>query len=66
MKDLDKVDPLVKENITFIPCKKASDVLTNALAYPESEATRSENCSFFGCDDVNFATSRINCQKKGV
>ena len=66
LKDLDKVDPLVRENITFIHCKKASDVLKNALAYPEIEGTKSENCTFFGCDDVNFANSRINCQKKGV
>ena len=66
MKDLDKVDPLVKENITFIPCKKACDVLKNALAYPAGEGVTSENCTFFGCDDVNFATGRINCQKKGV
>ena len=66
MKDLDKVDPLVKENITFIPCKKACDVLRCALAYPTEETTTSEECTFFKCDDVNFANSRINCQKKGV
>lgn len=32
LKDLEKLDSLVRENITFIPCKHADDVLKNALA----------------------------------
>ncbi|MBE6547664.1 MAG: endopeptidase La [Ruminococcaceae bacterium] len=32
IKDIDKLDALVKENITFVPCKHASDVLYHALA----------------------------------
>ena len=32
VKDIDKLDTLVKENITFIPCRTASDVLSHALA----------------------------------
>ena len=32
MKDMDKLDTLVKENITFIPCRHASEVLYHALA----------------------------------
>ena len=31
LKDLHEVDPLVRENVTFIPCRRASEVLTNAL-----------------------------------
>jgi ATP-dependent Lon protease len=31
MRSLEDVDPLVRENIRFIPCKKASDVLREAL-----------------------------------
>ena len=31
LKDLDKLDPLVRENIHFIPCKHADDVLGHAL-----------------------------------
>lgn len=31
LKDLDKIDPVVRENVTFIPCRKASEVLSNAL-----------------------------------
>lgn len=32
LKDLADVDPVVRQNVTFIPCKKASEVLKNALA----------------------------------
>ena len=35
LKDLNEVDPVVRENVTFIPCSRAHEVLTNALA-PES------------------------------
>ncbi len=31
MKDLDKIDPVVRENVTFIPCRRACEVLSNAL-----------------------------------
>ncbi len=31
MKDLDKIDPVVRENVTFIPCHRACEVLSNAL-----------------------------------
>lgn len=37
LKDLDKVDPAVRENVTFIPCKKVSDVLSNALVLQKDE-----------------------------
>ena len=30
-RDLEKIDPLARENLTFIPCKRASDVLKEAL-----------------------------------
>ena len=33
LKDLDKVDPVVRENVTFVPCRRVSEVLTAALAY---------------------------------
>ncbi len=36
MKDLDKLDPVVRENVTFIPCRRASEVLSNALVLSES------------------------------
>ena len=32
LKDLDKVDPVVRENVTFVPCRRVSEVLTAALA----------------------------------
>jgi ATP-dependent Lon protease len=31
LKDLDKIDPVVRENATFIPCRRASEVLSHAL-----------------------------------
>ena len=38
LKDLHEVDPLVRENVTFIPCRRASEVLTNALVQQEDRA----------------------------
>ncbi len=37
MKDLDKIDPVVRENVTFIPCRRACEVLSNALVSGISE-----------------------------
>ena len=31
LKDLHEVDPVVRENVTFIPCRRAHEVLSNAL-----------------------------------
>lgn len=31
MRDLDEIDPLARENLTFIPCRKISEVLSQAL-----------------------------------
>ena len=33
--DLDEIDPIVRESLTFIPCRKASEVLAAALVTPE-------------------------------
>ncbi len=35
MGDLDEIDPIAREHLTFIPCRKASDVLSVALASPD-------------------------------
>ena len=35
LKDLNKIDPLVRENVTFIPCRRASEILANALVNTE-------------------------------
>ena len=40
MRDLDELDPAVRENIRFIPCHTASDVLRHALAHKKAEPTR--------------------------
>ena len=39
LKDLDKLDSLVLENIKFIPCKTASDVLSHALVSDKTHIT---------------------------
>lgn len=37
LKDLHEVDPMVRENVTFIPCRRAVEVLANALVMSETE-----------------------------
>lgn len=37
--DLDEIDPLVREKLTFIPCRLASEVLSAALVTPEVRTT---------------------------
>ena len=32
LKDLNDIDPAVRENVTFIPCRRASEILSHALA----------------------------------
>ncbi|MBQ9150986.1 MAG: hypothetical protein IJX72_01955, partial [Clostridia bacterium] len=36
--DLDEIDPIARENLTFIPCRSASDVLAAALVSREPAA----------------------------
>jgi ATP-dependent Lon protease len=47
LKDLNKIDPMVRENVTFIPCRRASEILANALVNTEcfklNEITHDEN-----------------------
>ena len=42
LKDLDKIDPVVRENATFIPCRRASEVLSHALCPTVVPAIRDE------------------------
>ena len=35
--DLDEIDPIARENLTFIPCRRASEVLAAALVMPACE-----------------------------
>ena len=66
LKDLEKIDPLVKENIVFIPCRKASEVLNAALAVKDCDKRDADSNRLFACESKNYTQSRINCQKKGV
>jgi len=41
--DLEEIDPLARENLTFVPCKTADEVLTRALCRcPDSPAKETE------------------------
>ena len=42
MRNLDELDPLVREHLRFIPCRTASDVLSNALLPKERESVYTE------------------------
>ncbi len=54
MKDIEKTDPLVRENITFIPCAKAEEVLKNALATEKHENTElSAESKLFAASETN-------------
>ena len=37
LKDLHEIDPVVRENVTFIPCRRAHEVLSNALVREDSK-----------------------------
>jgi ATP-dependent Lon protease len=62
MKDLVDVDPVVRENVTFIPCRKASEVLSNALASSVQDNTgikQSEGALSDAIPAAPQATSRV-------
>jgi ATP-dependent Lon protease len=40
-KDLNDIDPLAKDNLNFIPCKKISEVLANALCPIDTDEKKS-------------------------
>ena len=42
LKDLDKIDPVVRENVTFIPCRKGTEVLSHALVAPVTRQAHNE------------------------
>ena len=43
MKDMEELDPLVRENLHFVPCTSASDVLAVALLPKEHTESRKES-----------------------
>ena len=56
LKDLHEVDPLVRENVTFIPCRRASEVLTNALVQQDDRAVSIQTDT-----DIEGALSSPTC-----
>ena len=44
MRDLEEIDPLARENLTFVPCEKIGDVLAQALL-PEKLVSKGERLS---------------------
>ncbi len=44
-RNLDDIDPVVRESIEFIPCKKASEVLSHALCTVSASSSVSAKCA---------------------
>ena len=42
VRDLEEIDPLARENLEFIPCRKLSEVLREALVPAEADAVEGE------------------------
>ncbi len=67
LKDLDKIDPIVRENVTFIPCRRASEVLSNALVSSTDEKKNvemSENETAINLTSVKTRRSRADARSK--
>ena len=62
LKDLENIDSAARENLTFIPCKKASDVLLNALLPKGSPAEEKAEGSYVisTADFSHTPTIRLN------
>ncbi len=63
LKDLHEVDPMVRENVTFIPCRRACEVLANALvvnkdAIRHCDAERNEEPLTIGAPVANKPLSK--------
>ncbi len=43
MRDIAELDEVVRNEVTFIPCKTLDDVLKNALVYPSEKISTAEN-----------------------
>jgi len=53
-RDIDEIDPEARENLTFIPCKTAAEVLSHALIYDDSKfAATSSSVNRKDSDTVN-------------
>jgi ATP-dependent Lon protease len=66
LKDLHEVDPMVRENVTFIPCSKAQEVLSNALVRNDSDkpsAVVEENMVAAVCDVAHRASTEKRATK---
>lgn len=66
MKDLEKIDIAVKENVKFIPCKTEDDVLSNALIMNDKADTCENVQNLFNIEQVISSANSINCKEKGV
>ena len=55
MRNLEDIDPIVREGLTFIPCRTAADVLSAALL--PADAPSSARTVNRQCDDVNDISS---------
>ena len=67
LKDLDKIDPVVRENVTFIPCRRAGEVLANALVNTSVEvknAVKAETDASISLHTVSSNRNRADAKGK--
>ncbi|MBE6633050.1 MAG: endopeptidase La [Ruminococcaceae bacterium] len=67
LRDLEEIDPLAKENLTFIPCKRAEEVLNHALVPQPTATAESEKAVAASVYLPNSAsqTTRIHFHSQG-
>ena len=70
LKDLHEVDPVVRENVTFIPCRRAHEVLANALVRENvcehhvfNASGEDSNVALPTTSKTTPATRRAKCEK---
>ena len=52
MRNLEDIDPIVRENLTFLPCRKASEVLKHALLPAVSETRQKKQTEQNGLPEI--------------
>jgi hypothetical protein len=60
MRDLEEIDPLARENLTFVPCRTISDVLSEALLPEAKERLSAEKLPLIGAEvHTNNVTANL-------
>ena len=59
LKDLGELDPLVRENVTFIPCRRACEVLENALVNIGVNCQSVDNAVAEDISEITLASTEV-------